>query len=212
MGNFVHDVAEEFYKHEPDDRNPQLAKLLASQLWEEKWRIQVEPWVKGEDELRGFRWNSWWCIENLWKIEDPKKVNPSGLEHEVNGEVGGVRIKGFIDRFTIEEEGLVISDYKTGKVPKPRYAGDKFFQLYLYAHLLRSEGLGQAQKVELLYLKAGKTISSIVKDEDLESAEKTVVDTKKVIDECCDTGHFEPNQTILCNWCSYKSICPVWSK
>lgn len=212
MGNFVHDVVEEFYKHDPEARSILLAKNLASQLWDEKWRVQVEPWVRGQDSLRMFRWNSWWCIENLWKIENPKIISPSGLEHEVNGEVGGVKIKGFIDRFSIGENGLVISDYKTGKVPKPRYAGDKFFQLHLYAHLLKSEGLGQATKVELLYLKEGKTLSSNVKDEDLQLAEKIVVDTKNEIDKCCETGEFEARQSILCNWCSYKSICPIWNK
>lgn len=212
MGNFVHDVMEEFYKHEPEQRSIPLAKQLASQLWEDKWRIEVEPWVHGSDNLRLFRWNSWWCIENLWKVENPELVRPTALEYEVNGEVGGVRIKGFIDRFSVTDDGLVITDYKTGKVPKPRYAGDKFFQLNLYAHLLRSEGLGKATRVELLYLKEGKTLSSTVTDEDLNDAEAFVVSTKEKIDECCETGTFEPRQSILCNWCSYKSICPVWSK
>lgn len=212
MGNFVHDIVEEFYKYPPGDRNLLLAKTLAASLWEERWKEQVEPWVHGDESRRLFRWNSWWCVENLWKIEDPQSVNPAGLEHEVNGDVGGVRIKGFIDRYSITEDGLVISDYKTGKVPKPRYAGDKFFQLNLYAHLLRSEGIGQASRVELLYLKEGKTLASKVTDEDLNKAEQHVVQTKQEIDKRCETGEFEPKQSILCNWCSYKSICPVWSK
>jgi len=148
MGNFVHDIMEEFYRHDPELRDIALARTLASKIWEEKWRDEVTPWVKGDKQLHMFRWNSWWCVENLWKLEDPMSISPTGLEREVNGLVGGVKIKGFIDRFVVNNGKITISDYKTGKVPKPQYAGEKFFQLNLYAHLLRSEGVGEPEEVQ----------------------------------------------------------------
>jgi putative RecB family exonuclease len=211
MGNFVHDVIEEFYKHDPEARSILLAKNLASQLWEEKWQIQAEPWVRGQDNLKMFRWKSWWCIENLWKIENPKVISPTGLEHELNGEIGGVRIKGFIDRFSeAKGEGFVISDYKTGKTPKKTWIDDKFFQLLVYSHLLESTGVGKAVKVELLYLKDGVKFHKSVTDEELQSVEKTIVETKAEIDKRCETEEFEAVKSILCNWCSFKKECPAW--
>lgn len=210
MGNFVHDVLEALYHQESDKRDLATAKSFASKLWDEGWGDQVRPWVKGDENLRMFRWKSWWCIENLWKIENPMLLSPSGLEHELNGEIAGVKIKGFIDRFSESENGFTISDYKTGKTPKKNWVDDKFVQLLIYSHLLDSTGIGKATDVELLYLKDGVKFTKKVTDEALQSIEKTIVSTKKSIDICCETEKFETTKSILCNWCSFKKECPAW--
>jgi putative RecB family exonuclease len=213
LGNFVHDVLEAFYAEPIETRTASLTKEIASHLWNNGWGERVAPWVRDPDKLRIFRWNAWWCIENLWKIEEPQEVFPAGLEHEVNGLVGGVRIKGFIDRFSVNEDStLTISDYKTGKVPKPHFSGDKFFQLQLYAYLLKEEGRGDTSKLELLYLKEGKRLESFIDKTALISAETVVVKAKTEIDACCESGNFTPTRSVLCDWCSYKTICPVWNK
>lgn len=210
MGNFVHDVLEALYHCNNAVRTQDEAKLIAAQLWENGWSDRVKPWVRGDEALRMFRWKSWWCIQNLWKIEEPTLVAPIGLEHELNGEIGGVKIKGFIDRFDKNETGFTISDYKTGKTPKKNWISDKFFQLLVYSHLLESTGVGKATTVELLYLKDGVQFSQAVTEEDLFKVETTVTETKKKVDIKCETGEFEPNKSILCNWCSFKKICPAW--
>lgn len=210
MGNFVHDVLENFYIRNADERNSETAKLIASQLWENGWRERVTPWVRGDDSIKMFRWKSWWCIENLWKIENPLLVEPSGLEHELNGEIGGVKIKGFIDRFTKSENGFTISDYKTGKTPKKNWLSDKFFQLLVYSHLLDSTGVGKATEIELLYLKDGIKYDHKVTEKDLQEVESSIILTKQQIDIRCETGEFEANKSILCNWCSFRKVCPAW--
>lgn len=212
MGNFVHDVLEALYHEAPDARDLSTAKMFAFKLWEEGWGDKVRPWVKGDENLKMFRWKSWWCIENLWKIENPLLVTPAGLEHELNGQIGGVQIKGFIDRFSQSEDGetFVVSDYKTGKTPKKNWIDDKFSQLLIYSHLLESTGVGKATEVELLYLKDGVKFNKNVTDIELMAVEKVVVDTKNNIDICCETEKFETTKSILCNWCSFKKECPAW--
>lgn len=212
LGNFVHDVLEELYKHEPDERTTQLAKILASQLWEDKWAETVVPFINNPAETKLFRWNAWWCIENLWKIEDPQKIFPSGLEQELNGEIAGVKIKGFIDRFSPIDDGFIISDYKTGKKPKPKWESDKFFQLLVYAYLLEPLGFGKAKELELIYLKDESKLTKTVTEKDLGLVEEEVLQTKKQIDIRCEKGEFEPQKSILCGWCSYKPICPAWKQ
>lgn len=213
MGNFVHDVLEEFYKKPKDERTTQTAKVIAGELWESRWRELVEPWVKGEESIRMFRWNSWWCIENLWSVEDPLLVEPTGLEHELNGDIMGVRIKGFIDRFSIREDGgITISDYKTGKTPKKHYTDDKFFQLLVYAWLLNEGSLFTVDTIELLYLKEGVRLWSPVNEENLQGMANIVVQTKIEVDKACETGDFPTRKSVLCDWCSYKEICPAWRK
>lgn len=212
MGNFVHDVMEELYKLPPGERNVDLARHIARNMWETKWKDETLNILHKSEQIHTFRWNAWWCIENLWATEKPSDVQVVGLEHEVNAEVGGVRIKGFIDRISQSQDSifLTVSDYKTGKVPKPNYEEDKFFQLYVYAHLLEVLGIGQTDKVELIYLKDAKKIMREVNDSHISQAVEVIQETKAEIDKRCVSGHFEANKSILCNWCSYKPLCPLW--
>jgi len=212
MGNFVHDILEELYKREPSERTLNNAKTIASVLWNETWSDQVLPWVKGAEELRMFRWKSRWCVENLWKIENPEMVAPTGLEQEVNGEIGGVKIRGFIDRYSVSENGLItVSDYKTGKTPKPHYAQDKFLQLYIYSALLNQDSLFGVDSVELLYLKDGVKLKNKVTEKKLEETTVYIRDTKLKVDKACESGIFTSTISILCDWCSFKPICPGWN-
>lgn len=214
MGNFVHDVLEEMYKLEPEYRTIENARIIAKNLWGDKWGEKSAETVHGNEAIRKFRWAAWWCVENLWKLENPQEVHPQGLEHELYGQIGGVTIKGFIDRFSFDDGTtfIKISDYKTGKTPKPNYVDDKFFQLLVYSHLAQSTGIGDVATVELLYLKDGVRFTKPVTKSNLQETLEIVVETKEEIDFRCGEGVFEPNTSILCNWCSYKTICPAWSK
>jgi putative RecB family exonuclease len=211
MGNFVHDVLENFYKLPEGDRTKETAKTIAADMWSESWGERVYPWVKSEESLRMFRWKAWWCIENLWKIENPQTMTPLGLEHELNGKIAGVTIKGFIDRFSQEGLGYVISDYKTGKTPKANWVQDKFFQLVVYSHLLESTGVGKTESVELLYLKDGVSFKREVTDKMLADVEKEVSMVKEQVDISCEKEDFTTTKSILCDWCSFKKVCPAWS-
>jgi putative RecB family exonuclease len=137
-------------------------------------------------------------------------MTPLGLEHELNGKIAGVTIKGFIDRFSQEGSGYVISDYKTGKTPKANWVQDKFFQLVVYSHLLESTGVGKAESVELLYLKDGVSFRQDVTEQMLLDVEKQVSEVKEKIDISCETEDFKPTKSILCDWCSYRKVCPAW--
>ena len=211
-GNFVHDVLESLYLLPPEHRTVEAAKELSRSLWEEKWRPQVAQIVTTEPDLRTFRWTSWWCVENLWTLEDPQLVQPEGVEREVLVTVSGVSIKGFIDRFSRTESGLVVTDYKTGKAPNPRFSHDKFAQLLIYAVALRELGVGETSKVELLFLKESQRLEAEVSEDSLQQTISTLVDTKVQIQKRCIAGEFEPNVTRLCDWCYFKRICPAWKR
>ena len=213
MGNFVHDVLEDLYHQSPQERNTQTAKAIAKQMWDEKWGIPVTELVRDPDKIRTFRWNAWWCIENLWELESPESILPLGIEHEVNTEIGGVRIKGFIDRFSSSPNSLMltVTDYKTGKTPRKQYQGDKFFQLFVYSKLLSHTGVGEADMVELLYLKDGVRLKKKVTDTDTQQAVEVIQEVKSKIDTSCSTGDFPAITSVLCGWCSYKTICPKWN-
>jgi len=211
MGNFVHEVLETLYAIDAEDRTAISAKSIARDLWDEKYREQFNRHVHRSKHNEA-RWKSWFCIENLWGVEDPQQIELDAIEYELNGDLGGVRLKGFIDRFIAEPgtDKIVIGDYKTGKVPSPKWEDDKFFQLFIYAALIKELGVAEASSVELIYLKAPKVLRRKVTDKVLAEVTETVVDVKNQIDKRCEEEYFEPKKSALCNWCSFKSICPAW--
>jgi putative RecB family exonuclease len=224
LGNFVHDIAEELYKTPPEMRTIENAKPISRRMWDEKWGSEANKVIGGfkttyklhsisdDDALRRFRILAWDCVVNLWKVENPQEVVPSGLEYELNGEIGGVKLRGFIDRYSQSTDSLLltVSDYKTGKTPKPHEYDEKFSQLLIYAKLLSNIGIGDVDTLELLYLQKGVRLTKKVSHQDIQQLTETIQQTKSEIDEKCKTGDFEARTSFLCNFCSYKTICPAW--
>lgn len=210
LGNFVHDILENLYRLPPDERTIDAAKSLARDLWHSKYEVETKSIrVAGQD----FRWKAWWCVENLWKIEDPSLQSFEGIESEVFGQVDGVTIKGFIDRFARLDDGsIVIQDYKTGKVPNVNYLDDKFFQLFIYAVMLRELEVGIASKISLIYLAAPKVFTWEVTEENINKTINTITNTKKQIDVFCKQESFPAKTSGLCNFCFFKSSCPAWKR
>jgi len=211
LGNFVHAILEELYKLPQEFRTQQQAKEIAKELWLSEWNEKVNRVVHGEKELNRFRWSAWWCVENLWLLEDPSSFSPTKMECFVTGEIGGVKMRGYIDRLLLADTNVTISDYKTGKTPRNNDLNEKFFQLVTYSQLLSDfEAKNDDISVELLYLKDGVRFKKQVTPEDLNAAISLIRETKRKIDEDCQSGVFQHKKSVLCGWCSFKKICPAW--
>ena len=210
MGNFVHEIFEALYALEPDRREIFAAKEAARVLWDEKYEALASEIIHERDH-NDFRWRSWFCVENLWALEDPTKTRVDEIEYELNGELAGVTLKGFIDRFHWDANNkIVVGDYKTGKVPSAKWEDDKFTQLFIYAALLQELEVGPVSEVQLIYLKGPKVIKRKVSKAAISNVTETVVNVKKEIDARCESGIFETKTGPLCNWCYFKPNCPAW--
>ena len=236
LGNFVHDFLEAFYGLEIPLRIKESVKPLFQEIFyghagvrdeplditeeEGGWMEKLHPYVVGTKALREFKNKAWWCVQNLWDIENPQQVVSKGLEYELNGELEGVTLKGFIDR--LDGEGTTIVDYKTGNNPfrfdrgadrwVPKYKDDPFLQLKIYAALVSVLGLGTPDTLKLLYLKDGQEIQADFTDLDIEETKSYVVATKWAIDKAVETDTFPTRMSNLCNWCTYKPQCPAFTK
>lgn len=214
MGNFVHEVLEKMYADfPPDERTVATAKQLCTTLWESgNWEAQVIPYL-GSVTLNEFRWSCWWCVEHLFEMEDPTEIEPDGVEYELGGDIDGVTMKGYIDRWSRTNlNSAKITDYKTGKTPNPRYAKDKFFQLTLYAAMLEKEIGLDSFELELLYLKDGARLTHVPTRAEIEAVKETVVNVRKEIETCYANNDWKPQPTPLCNWCIFKrGLCSYWN-
>lgn len=212
LGNFVHDVLEDLYNTPSELRTPSTARELARRQWDDKWSIEIAKWVP-DAQLKQLRWNAWWCVENIWKLEEPIDVVPAGCETEINVAISGVQIKGYIDRWAkLADDSLIITDYKTGKTPKPQYRADKYQQLLIYALAVEEMGIGEVSTIELLFLKEADRITKEINEQDKQATRDVLVGTRRQIEDSCATGNFEVRPSRLCDWCSFKSICPYWNK
>lgn len=212
LGNFVHDVLEVLYSLPQNERTVQNARIIATDCWANKgWGEKITNLVRNPGEIKKIRWQAWFCIENLWLVEDPTLITPAGIEHELNASLQGVVIKGFIDRYTkSENSSLIISDYKTGKTPSKNWLSGKFEQLRIYAALMNITQELPVSSLELIYLKDGVKFTEDINQEILNNTIDRICRIKSEVDKRCQTGIFEAQKSKLCDYCSYRSICPAW--
>lgn len=223
MGNFVHEVLENLYALPLEERTQDAAGCssdalksrtgLISEIWYSGgWSERVMPYLK-KQTISDFKWNCIWCVRNAFSIENPQSFTPNGIESELNGEIGGVQMRGFIDRWVLDGDTLIISDYKTGKTPSPKYMADKFFQLTIYSLLLGPVVKNNEYKLELLYLKDAVKRTNVPTTQDFAEATETIVTVKKEIDTSHENGNWEAIPSRLCDWCSYKrTVCTYWNQ
>jgi putative RecB family exonuclease len=217
LGSFVHEVLEFLYKEESHERTLETVKKIAADRWTNHgWADKVESLEIKTGTLIDFKRAAFGSITNLWTLEDPANTEIDGMEVEVLAAVSGVAMKGYIDRFVFSDDGtVVISDYKTGKIPNPRFKSedDKFFQLLCYALMLEESEQEVTSRLELLYLTQKAKHNLAVTSNKLETARSVIIGTRSDIESACASGNFPCNVTVLCNYCHYKKIgiCPAHS-
>jgi putative RecB family exonuclease len=210
IGSFVHEVIEYLYLLPSEDRTLAAARTIARQKWEETWEGEYHT-IPNPSPINEFRWKVWWLIENYFAMEDPTSIEPTGIEDEIRGELNGVPMLGLIDRWSMEDHQIVVSDYKTGKKPRPRYEWEKQKQITIYGILLGNELDREVKRAELIYLKPGKFARYNMDPEVVDRVTEEVTDTWTQVQVACKTGKFETRTGPLCNWCDYKAICPEWN-
>ncbi|MGF1597709.1 MAG: RecB family exonuclease [Acidimicrobiales bacterium] len=208
VGSFAHRVLEFVCGLPAVHRTPEQAKALAKELWHD---FATDPDYQAleldDDQARAFRWQAWLSITGLWDLEDPARVEVVTTEQRVSVDLGDVPFVGVIDRVDRVADKLVVSDYKSGSLPRVRWRGDKIQQVMLYAAALTRSTGDQPHRARLLYL--GQRILDVaVTERRLEEAEGQLAATWGRITASCTADSHEPNPGVLCGWCPFVDRCP----
>ena len=207
-GTFAHMVLEKLMQEPVEDRTVDRAKKLARELWP---KMENHPDYRGlELNERGgldFRINGWRAIEGLWDLEDPREVKVAATEQDVRVEINGVPFRGIIDRVDETDEGLVVTDYKSGKAPSETFSSNYATQMLLYAAALTELQGRKPAKAQLLYL-GQKVVEVEITDENLAEAVDELRTTWLEIMEDCISQEFEASAGPLCGWCPFVVQCP----
>jgi len=211
-GSFAHRVLELLMQRDPHERTVEIAKAIARAEWP---GVDADPDFRalGFDETgsKHFRWKAWQAIEGLWALEDPKAVDVRATEHDVEADLGGVPFRGIVDRLDDEGDGLVVTDYKSGKAPSARFRRGRLDQVLLYAAAVEQATGEMPVHARLLYL-GQRPVGIKVTREEIDSVVDKLAGTWAAINTACDTDEFEPRTGPLCGWCPYVDRCPEGTK
>ncbi len=208
-GTFAHRVLEALLNLNATERTQDRARSLATEFWPDmkadKSFIALDL---DEAGVLNFKKVAWHAITGLWDLEDPTAVEIVGTETEVSVEIGGVPFYGFIDRVEDSPDGLVISDYKSGRAPSRRFSKDRLEQVLLYAAAIAELHDGTLPaRARLMYL-GQKIIETEVTAAGIEDVTRRLADTWEDLLGRSATGDFPPQPGPLCGWCAFVQHCP----
>jgi len=212
-GTTAHLALQRLFDHPSQERSPELLFNLFREAWTElRGSEEFDALFEGIEEERQWGVESLELLANYFSIEDPTGFDPVDRELDMLEDLDGITIRGILDRIDRDEDGrLIITDYKTGKAPPERYALPAFFALKIYALLIR-RGMGETPKeLRLMYLN-GPTIYRLdIDDRQLDAMDTQLRALWNAIDRALATRTFPTRPGTLCNWCSFKEICPAWA-
>ncbi len=106
--------------------------------------------------------------------------------------------------------GKRLVDYKTGRRPKPQYGREAKFQMGFYA-LVEYRLTGElVHTLQLMYLGSRGASSSRIRGWPTSRAEFEIDAIWKDIVASAESDRWRPRKSPLCNWCSFKPLCPAW--
>jgi putative RecB family exonuclease len=148
-------------------------------------------------------------VRRYFTLEDPTTVHPIGLELRLEVKVGSLTLRGVIDRLELDPDGgLVVTDYKSGKVPGVMHEQSRLGGVHFYAFLCERV-LGQRPaRIQLLYLSEPVAIVAEPSAQSVRGLEQRTSAIWKAVERACANDDFRPRPSPLCNWCSFQDYCP----
>lgn len=216
MGNRVHEALHELYEFIKNKVVKPREWLLSryESLWEEKFHDSIKV-VKKELTAEDYYQKGRQCLIDYYDEHQPfDRTKIVKLEESLSftlkrGDEEFI-FTGVLDRLDWNDKTkrFEIHDYKTSGSLMSQQEADQDLQLALYQIGL-TEKWPEAEKAKLVwhYLLFNKQVESSRTKDQLIEVQDEVIDRINVIESCQD---FPPNKTVLCDWCGYQEICPLW--
>jgi putative RecB family exonuclease len=209
VGTFAHRVLELLLTEPAPRRTQDRAKAIARAVWPDT-ESDPDYQALGFDDVtsRAFRWKGWLAIAGLWQHEDPCSIDVAATERHVRAELDGVPFLGVVDRLDRCADGLVVTDYKSGRPPSRRFEHDKLNQVLLYAAAVAAADGQAPARARLVYLgQQGRIIETEATAEATGAAVAALRATWERLSEAAEADEFEPAPGPLCAWCPFASGC-----
>lgn len=212
-GKLVHKVLEALFDLQPSQRTFNSAVKMVPGKWSLQREETPELYQLIPEEKEWFdRVES--LLRTYFTLETPSAFNPTNREMHLEIDLAeAIYLHGYVDRLDIAPGGEVrIVDYKTGKSPRSGWEDKALFQLRIYALIYWRNTGTLPQLLQLIYLGDGQLLKSTPTEADLLRTEDKLLAVAKEIIDSIDTSNWVPKKSRLCDWCSFKPICPAHQK
>jgi putative RecB family exonuclease len=210
-GTTAHLALQWLFDRSAEDRTPETLYELFRKAWVELRDEEFPDLFDNVAEERKWGIESLSVLANYFLVEDPTSFDPLDRELDMTEELGEITIRGILDRMEEEQDGLVITDYKTGKAPPEKYAIPAFFALKIYALLIRKRTGRTPARLRLMYLN-GPTVYEIpVSDPQLDATRRKLEALWTAINRAIVNNEFPARPGKLCAWCQFQSRCPAFA-
>ena len=211
-GTLVHDALRRLLWRPPHERTVSNAMLdlAAAQVDLEGHPDYADLGLEPEEAAR-FYAEAEVLVRNYFQLEDPATVTPMGLELDLSATLGGLRLRGIIDRLERGPDGgLVVTDYKSGGTPKVQYEQGRLGGVHFYAFLCEQLLGERPARVQLLYLSEPIAIIATPSDQSIRGFQQKATAVWTAIERACEREDFRPRPSRLCDWCSFQAYCPAF--
>jgi putative RecB family exonuclease len=215
VGKRVHEILERLYLFVGRGQIPGVEKVVDryQKLWEEAYDGERVRIVREGTPLSFYRELGERCLRGYYVQHYPFDEDETlGIEKRVIfplDDAGQYRMQGIIDRISRARDGTIeVHDYKTSaRVPSQKML-DQDRQLALYQIGLAGE-YGDDVPFRLVwhYVAKNQTRTSTRTPEELATLRESTIER---IDEIQAATAFPPRKIALCNWCEYKTRCPLY--
>ncbi len=215
LGSRVHETLEKLYRDKRFEKSLSLEELLAyfNKIWEEKWKDSIII-VKKDYTAENYRKVGERQLTDFYNRHKPfDKGRVIGLETQdflSLDKDGRYKFHIRIDRLMDMGNGAYeVHDYKTGSSLPKQEELDNDRQLAMYSQWVK-QNFRDFQKVRLVwhFLAFDKEMDSFRTRKQLDELQKEVLERIKEIEAAED---YPAKVSSLCNWCLYRSLCPMWS-
>lgn len=214
LGSVVHTVLELLYLERKKGNILTLDDLILyyHKKWEEEFHKDIKI-VRKQLTAKDYFNKGVIFLINYYTKNHPFDDGTLEIEKKIVIDLdksGKYKLQGFIDRFVFNEKtgAYEIHDYKTANSLPNKNKIENDRQLALYSIGIK-ESVGYEKDVNLVwhYLAHNQKIQSRRTNEQLELLKEEII---ALIDEVESTTEFLPQKSILCDWCEYKSMCPMF--
>jgi putative RecB family exonuclease len=175
-------------------RDPEYEQLDLGGVTEDEWLDDAEQLVR-----------------NYFDLEDPNQVRVIGTELRLSVKVGGLTMRGIIDRLELDGDGgLVVTDYKTGRAPGTTYEQARLGGVHFYAFLCEKLLGRRPTRIQLLHLREPLAISTVPSEQSSRALHQRASAIWAAVAHACEQEDFQPNPGRLCEHCAYQAYCPAF--
>lgn len=208
-GTLVHAALEHLFTLPADDRVPGAADLCldaaVARLRDDHDWTGLGLDAAGEARMRA---EAAALVANYFELEDPRTVQPVGLELKLEVEVGDVRLRGIIDRLDLVDGELVVTDYKTGRAPGDGHARQRMTGVHLYSLMCERWFGRRPVRVQLLHLAEPVAIVAEPSDQSTRGLSRRLEAVWRAVESACEREDFRPRPSRGCDWCAFRRWCP----